>query len=252
MLEEAQRQEVRAYEENNKAIRVAIEFCIYIDAIFFLFTDLISLFTDENLEHIFLENLQPFILSGKFRKYAMPEEILKKIIAHYKAREDFEMLEKVIMYLHITDPMINSELQHICQTKVLSSGLLYISTNIYQSEPHAECLNVLFALFNLFKMSKIDTSKKDIYQLCFTTDLPRERRKQTESSKLYLGYKLLWVLRQFLRGKKFPVGDFSEQKHHFYVFGVVKFITNQTILEYLLKIDAECFFATVSAIFTEH
>ena len=114
MQEEIQKAEVRAYEENNKAIRVAIEFCIYIDAIFFLFTDLISLFTDENLEHIFLENLQPFILSGKFRRYVMPEEILKKIIAHYKAREDFEMLEKVIMYLHITDPMINSELQHIC------------------------------------------------------------------------------------------------------------------------------------------
>ena len=111
---------------------------------------------------------------------------------------------------------------------------------------------MLFALFNLFKKSKIEASKKDIYQLCFTADLTRDRKKQTESSKLYLGYKLFWVLRQFLRGKKFPVGDFSEQKHHFYVFGVVKFITNQTILDYLLKIDGECFFGTVASLFTEH
>jgi hypothetical protein len=39
---------------------------------------------ENNLELKFLSNLEPFILSGQFRKETIPEVIIKKIITHYK------------------------------------------------------------------------------------------------------------------------------------------------------------------------
>ena len=38
----------------------------------------------------------------------------------------------------------------------------------------------------------------------------RERRYQIEKSYLYTGYKLLWIVKMFLEGKKFPYGNLTQ------------------------------------------
>ena len=47
-------------------IRIAIEFCVTIQDCYFLFYDLFLMFQEESLENIFLDELKPFIMAGRF------------------------------------------------------------------------------------------------------------------------------------------------------------------------------------------
>lgn len=75
-----------------------------------------------------------------------------------------------------------------------------------------------------------------------------ERRK-AEKSQLYLGYKVLWVIRLFLNGKKFPHGNIEEAKWRKYVHEIVDCVTQRNILLDLLAIDAEAYFQIISVLF---
>jgi len=86
-------------EEFDKAIWVGIEFSMAIGAVDFLMTELFEEFSSWNMQDVFLENLLPFILTEKLRKYSLNEDILWKIIDFYKEKQDFDNLEKVILCL---------------------------------------------------------------------------------------------------------------------------------------------------------
>ena len=64
------------YQADSIAIKVAIEFCLSISATFFLFTEIYQIFVDQTLEHKFIQNLEPFLLSGQFKKEIIPESIV--------------------------------------------------------------------------------------------------------------------------------------------------------------------------------
>jgi len=102
---------------------------------------------------------------------------------------------------------------------------------------------VLFSLYDLYlKASKrIQGSVRDIENL--KDQHPNsDQYKQTVKSEVYLGYKILWVIKLFLGGRKFPYGNIKETKWRTYIHDIVEFITTEKILQSLLKIDAEAFF----------
>jgi hypothetical protein len=43
---------------------------------------------------------------------------------------------------------------------------------------------------------------------------------------LYLGYKLLWVIRLFINGKKFPSGNIQESKWRAYIHDIISFLSS--------------------------
>jgi hypothetical protein len=90
-------------EEFMRAIRVGIEFSMAIGAVEFLMTELFEEFSNRNLDGLFLENLLPFILSEKLKRYSIQEDILRKIIYYYRDKEDYDTLEKVILCLNFDD-----------------------------------------------------------------------------------------------------------------------------------------------------
>ena len=64
----------------------------------------------------------------------------------------------------------------------------------------------MFSLFDLYKKA---SSKKNQASLIDLTTLKEatydsQDKRQIEKSQIYLGYKILWVIRLFLNGKKFP------------------------------------------------
>lgn len=65
---------------------------------------------------------------------------------------------------------------------------------------------------------------------------------EIERSSTYIGYKLLWVIRLFLEGKKFPSGSLSSDRWRYYVYDVVRFCTNSKFMQWFLEFDAEAFF----------
>lgn len=92
LIEEGIRSMIKNFKKNNAgstsnsnytadiiAIKAAVEFCNRIDSLNFLFTGIIKLFSEENLEEKFIENLEPFILNGYFKDSYLPDIVLKKI-----------------------------------------------------------------------------------------------------------------------------------------------------------------------------
>ena len=67
------------FSADNIAIKAAVEFCNRTNALQFLFTGIYKIFAEEGLAEKFIENLEPFILSGYFKDEHLPDIILKKI-----------------------------------------------------------------------------------------------------------------------------------------------------------------------------
>ncbi len=118
-----------AYQADSIAIKVAIEFCLNINAIQYLFTDIYQIFVENRLEMKFILNLEPFILSGQFRKESLPEHIIKKMIQYYENKESFKTLEKLIMNLDFKDYTRKEELILTCQSYCMVSAFLYLMTS---------------------------------------------------------------------------------------------------------------------------
>jgi hypothetical protein len=49
----------------------------------------------------------------------------------------------------------------------------------------------------------------------------KEEKRAAEKSHKYIGYKLLWVLKLFLNGRKYPQGYFREKKWRTYIHDIV-------------------------------
>lgn len=199
-----------------KAIRVGIEFSIAIGAVDFLMEELFDEFSSRDLNGLFLDNLLPFILSEKLRKYT--GRYLSKIVYYYKEKQDFENLEKIIMCLNFEDDELIMELTHICETNCLSSGLLYLLITQLNKSENTQCLEILFQIMKLKKRSKIEVNLKDLYMLTLNDEIEYKEKRKITSSKLYLGYKLLWVINKFLEGR------FGAKNHMSYTYHIVKFV----------------------------
>mmetsp|Transcript_39648 Transcript_39648/g.38222 ORF Transcript_39648/g.38222 Transcript_39648/m.38222 type:complete len:222 (-) Transcript_39648:766-1431(-) len=64
-------------------IRIAIEFCVELQDCYFLFYDLFLLFKEEKMEKAFIEELEPFIIAGRFSEWELPVDILQHHLINY-------------------------------------------------------------------------------------------------------------------------------------------------------------------------
>jgi hypothetical protein len=86
------------------AIRVAIEFCLNIQSVDFLFSkDIYGFFHDKGLKEKFVKHLEPFILSGSFKRQKIPDAIIKYIVLQYENNEKYKQLEKIIQQIDLSE-----------------------------------------------------------------------------------------------------------------------------------------------------
>ena len=72
---------------------------------------------------------------------------------------------------------------------------------------------------------------------------------ELESSYIYLGYKLLWILNQLISGKIGLDQDLNEGDWRNATYDVVKFAIQAEFLEEILQFDAPQFFTVFSNLF---
>ena len=96
---------IREFQEgacvSQTTLRVATEFCIRVGAIDHLFGDLFLMFAEAGMEQRYFQNLDAFILSGKFKSTHIPEQILQRLLEYYR-QHDVELLEKTILNLDLS------------------------------------------------------------------------------------------------------------------------------------------------------
>ena len=95
---------IREFQEgacvSQTTLRVAAEFCIRVGAIDHLFGELFEMFAEAGMEQRYFQNLDAFILCGKFKQTHIPERILQRLIDFYR-QTDIELLEKAILNLNL-------------------------------------------------------------------------------------------------------------------------------------------------------
>lgn len=85
---EEQEQKIDTYIEQC-IIKTAIEFCVSIKALDFLFTEVYTFFEEKLLQDEFVEVLEPFVMSGQLRKHLLPNNIIRKLIHRLDIAEKF-------------------------------------------------------------------------------------------------------------------------------------------------------------------
>ena len=80
---------------------MSIEFCLQISEVEYLFTDIYRFFAEKDLEEKFISHLCAPIIAGQFRSEFIPENILQKLIRMYEDRQEFKVLEKIILNVNV-------------------------------------------------------------------------------------------------------------------------------------------------------
>ena len=82
-------------------------------------------------------------------------------------------------------------------------------------------------------------TKQDIALL---PNADKNMKYEIEQSSFYIGYKLLWIMSLFLKGKKFPSGELDENQYRAHVLNIIDFVTDEQALSLMIDFDAEAFF----------
>jgi hypothetical protein len=75
------------YRADEIAIKVSIEFCLSISATDFLFAEMFTLFHQFNMRAKLIANLEPFLISGQFKKGVIPEDVLTEFLRYYEQKD---------------------------------------------------------------------------------------------------------------------------------------------------------------------
>jgi hypothetical protein len=234
------------YSADNIAIKASVEFCNRIDEINFLFTGIIKLFIEENLEDKFIENLEPFILSGYFKDKTLPSPVLKKICDHYFNNEKYHCFERIVSKLNFSHYDLFNELETICKEKMLTTALIHlIITSTSRTDKNA-CLKILNNVFNRFKQASKYNTLDEVKEILLKDE---ESKYKIETSYEYIGLKLLYIIRLFIKGERFPSGRLNEHQKTLFLSQSIEFLLREDEATELMKLDARTFFNVVSGLY---
>lgn len=104
---------------------------------------------------------------------------------------------------------------------------------------------------SIFEISSSDNSKiqDPTKQALFKNK--KALKLEIERSSTYIGYKILWIIKLFLDGKKFPVGSLTSNRWQYYVMDIVRFCTNERFMIWFLEFDSDAFFTVILKLFND-
>lgn len=171
---------------------VAIEYCVGISAIDYLFKDMLTFFSDINQESIYVDSLETFILGGKFISVEVPQGLIKIIVEYYVQKGKVEILEKLLLNFNLAGQDL-AYLSELCVKYQLYLLYIYVKTCGNTAESYLEPLQLLYTEFkNREKVT--DHPLQMLY----------EDGKKAETGLKYIGYLMLYYIDLTMRKKKFP------------------------------------------------
>ena len=95
----------------------------------------------------------------------------------------------------------------------------------------------------------ISSRKITKQDLALLPQADKNMKYEIEQSAYYIGYKLLWIMSNFLKGKKFPQGDLNEVQFKAHTLNIIDFVTDEQTLTLLIDFDAQAFFQVMTLLF---
>ena len=96
----------------------------------------------------------------------------------------------------------------------------------YNEKEDSNCVYAIDDLLIQYMQAKESNpgSLKDIVSIRELSPDSKERIN-AEKSQIYIGYKVLWIIRLLLNGKEFPTGDIPDKLLYAYVHQLVDYIS---------------------------
>ena len=225
----------------SECIDKTIEFCIEIESFDYLFKKLEPIFEIKNYAPLFLQNLEPYILTNKIINFNLDEELILKIIDLYQKRNRLDLLSQLLLHINIKT-LDTNKIKNKFEELNLITPLIYL----YMNGKEENYFIIIDKLFELYQNS-IPLNNFTYYYLL--KDIPIQK---ILSSKQYIGHKLLWYLKLCITGRKFPNSEEKLNKEKFQkLIPKITFwmLTYKNLYE-LCKFDAKDYFVILKNIFS--
>jgi len=176
---------------------VCIEYCMAAGRSTLLFGELFDSFHNVQQEHVFLEALEPYILSRLVR--TLPKHILSHMTgANGAVGGSFPSLERCIAFLDLQG-FDNELLAKVLLERRLYSGFLYV--HVYGLGDAPAALQLLFkTMSSISKMQQLEVSPGRRASSAILLPLPSPEEAE-------IGFKVLLFIRFLSEGKIFPRGE---------------------------------------------
>ena len=237
------------YNNNNnnneiiECIEIAIDFCISIEDVNYLIGEIEPIFETQNLGEKFLQNLEPFILNDRLKKYNFNVNVISQIIELYNKKNKLENLEHLLIHINI-ECLDNEIIINQCKELNLLTTLIYI----YSNGNRNEFLTPIYLLFDKYQNS-IELPNFTDYKILL--DKKVKTLKEIKTSKQYYGHILLWYIRWCLTGRKFPYKELlPEEKISVLIPKILYWLIKKNVLIEMVKFDPKNYFVFLKNIFT--
>ena len=135
---------------------------------------------------------------------------------------------------------------------LIAAALLLLQSSSKLKTAKQGCSRVLKELLTTMETQKANmelaASRKEVVRRITKEDMRmlrhanKGRKDEIQHSAYYVGYRLLWILGLFLKGRKFPTGKLEATQYKLQVFNIVDFVTDHENLAALLDFDSDSFF----------
>ena len=106
-------------------VGTCVRACLATGDVDWLFDDLYERYERNGIESIFLERIEPFVLSGSV--HALPPSVSQRLIAIHEERGQYEAAQRIIWHVDPEYLDINQALG-LCQRQKLYDALIYVYT----------------------------------------------------------------------------------------------------------------------------
>ena len=231
----------------SKCLNMAVELCLDVSEINFLFKEILPILEEKGYFDFFMEKIKPFILNNKITSAQLGESITLKIMKYYMKKNDYFAMSGII--ININDNKIDiKEIKDMCWEKNLFIPLIYIYFKYYEKN----LFNLVLKIYDLFDKANEYNKSYDDYKndIIYNNE---ENKDEILTNKIYLGQKSLWFINLCLKGKKYPKEEemINKNIHEALVQNIFLWLINDEILTTLLKFDSYTFFILFSKFYTE-
>lgn len=177
-------------------VSVCCRACIALDDFEFLFEDLFQRYDDSGISSIYLQQLEPFVLSNEIRH--VPARITQKLVALHEKDGRPDHVERIIWHMDPSCLDLNQAI-HICQQYHLYDALIYIYTRAMHD--YVAPVVVLLGLIR-----EIRRYRRSQITSMMTAGTPNDSDSPMEAT-IISAYKIYPYLANALSGLTYPSED---------------------------------------------
>ena len=215
-----------------KCLYMAIELCLDVGEINFLFKDILKIMEEKGYFDFFMEKIKPFILKNKITSVQLGQNLTLKMLKYYMNKNDYGTMSRII--INIDDDKFGiEEIKKACWDKNLIIPLIYIYFKYYEKD----IFSLIVKLYDLF--NKSNNSPKNEFEEFKDDIISKNIKNINETLKI--------------NGKKYPKEEFIRNDiFEMLIQNLFLWITKDEILTELLSFDSYTFFIIYSKFYTEN